>query len=72
MITKTEWLSLRLHSEAISQIVYEIDSVEDLSSEAQLALELESATISLRTLILQLRGQIQANPKANFNRECLT
>ncbi len=72
MITKTEWLSLKLYSEEISQLVYQIDSAEGLSSEAQLALELESVTISLWTLILQLRGQILANPRTSSNQELVT
>ncbi len=72
MVTKTEWLSLKLYSEEICQLVYAIDSADNLSLEAQLALELESATISLRILTLQLRGQIQARPEINLNPELLT
>ncbi len=63
MITKTEWLSLRLHSETIYELVSRLNFPVGLSLEAQLALELESELISMRTMILQLRGQICSSPE---------
>ncbi len=72
MITKTEWLSLKLYSEEICQVVSRLDSVGDLFLEAQLALELDSLTGQLKILILQLRGQICQSPKTSFHQECLT
>ncbi len=69
MITKTEWLSLRLHSEEIYNLVSKLDVAQGVFSEAQLALELESQVICMRTLILQLRGQILAAPEEIGNQE---
>ncbi len=57
MVTKTEWLSLRLHSETIFNLVSQLDSAEAVLLEAQLALELESELISMRILIQLLRCQ---------------
>ncbi len=72
MITKTEWLSLKLYSEEICQVVSRLDSVEEVFLEAQLALELDSLTGQLKILILQLRGQIQADPRTNSKVELVT
>ncbi len=73
VVTKTEWLSLRLHSEVIYNLVsnLEIKSL-GVDMEASLALQLESELISMRTLILQLRGQIQADPRRNSTQGLLT
>ncbi len=71
-MNKTEWLSLKLHCETICNLVYQLDSVEEVSLEAQLALELESEVISMRTMILQLRGQICSSPVVIRNPEVLS
>ncbi len=73
MITKIEWLSLRLHSEEIYNLVslLEVQNT-DIGQEASLALQLESQLISMRTLTLLLRGVIQASPKINSQVECHT
>ncbi len=71
-VTKTEWLSLRLHSEEIYNLVSKLEWVAGISSEAQLVLELDSECISMRTLILQLRGQILARPEETMVRELHT
>ncbi len=70
MITKTEWLSLRLHSEEIYNLVSKLEVDQEVFSEAQLALELHSELGCMTTLILQLRGQIQESPKTNTEVEC--
>ncbi len=62
MITKTEWLSLKLHCETICNLVYQLDSVEEDFSEERLASELESELTSMRTMISLLRGQICYSP----------
>ncbi len=70
VVTKTEWLSLRLHSEEIYSLVSELEvSNLGVAREASLALQLESEVISMRTLILQLRGQILAKPEEIGNQE---
>ncbi len=71
VVIKTEWLSLCLHSERISEIVSELDRAEPWL-EPQLALDLESELISMRILILQLRGQILARPEEIMAQELLT
>ncbi len=72
VVTKTEWLSLRLHSEEIYNLVSKLDVLDQVFSEASLALELESELICMITLTQQLRGQIQASPKTNINPELLS
>ncbi len=72
VVTKTEWLSLRLHSEEIYNIVSKLNVLDQVFLESQLALELESELISMITLTQQLRGQILASPKINTHLECRT
>ncbi len=73
MITKTEWLSLRLHSEEIYNLVSLLEVANTgIAQEASLALRLESQLISMRSLTQLLRGVIQMNPKTNTNLECRT
>ncbi len=70
VVTKTEWLSLRLHSEEIYSLVSMLEvSNQGIEREASLALQLESEVISMRTLILQLRGQILARPEESTIQE---
>ncbi len=71
VVTKTEWLSLRLHSEEIYNLVSQLEVQNmGIEQEASLALQLESQLLSMRTLILLLRGVILANPKTSFGLEC--
>jgi len=73
VVTKTEWLSLRLHSEEIYNLVSKLELADQgVCSESQLALALESEAICMITLIQQLRGQILANPRTSTAQECLT
>ncbi len=72
MITKTEWLSLKLHCEQICNLVYRLDSVEEVSSELQLVSELESELTCMKTMILQLRGQICYSPVEVGRQEVLS
>ncbi len=72
VVTKTEWLSLRLHSEEIYNLVSKLNVLEEVFSESQLALALESELICMITLTQQLRGQILANPRVSFNPELHT
>ncbi len=68
VVTKTEWLSLRLHSEEIYNLVSKLNLVDQgIWSESQLALDLESEVICMRTLIQQLRGQICMAPEVQRN-----
>ncbi len=70
VVTKTEWLSLRLHSEEIYNLVSKLEVADQgVYLESRLALALDSELISMRTLILQLRGQILASPKTNSSQE---
>ncbi len=72
-VTKTEWLSLRLHSEEIYNLVSMLEvSNLAIAQEASLALQLESQVICMRTLILQLRGQILARPEESGIQELHT
>ncbi len=72
VVTKTEWLSLRLHSEVIYNLVSSLEVNSGVFSEAQLALELDSELSCMKTLILQLRGQILASPGETMERELHT
>ncbi len=73
VVTKTEWLSLRLHSEVIYNLVSSLEVANTgVDMEASLALELESELISMRTLILLLRGQILTKPEGIMGQELLT
>ncbi len=72
MITKTEWLSLRLHSEEIYNLVSKLDVQVGVWREASLALELESELICMRVLTQQLRGQILARPEEGTIQELHT
>ncbi len=64
VVTKVEWLSLRLHSEEIYNLVSMLEvSNLGIAQEASLALQLESQVISMRTLIQLLRGVILAKPE---------
>ncbi len=73
VVTKTEWLSLRLHSEEIYNLVslLEVDGM-GLSQESQLALALESELISMRILIQLLRGVILTKPEEIMAQGLLT
>ncbi len=70
VVTKTEWLSLRLHSEEIFNLVSKLNVLDQVDSEAQLVLELHSELSCMNILILQLRGQILASPKVNTVQGC--
>ncbi len=73
VVTKTEWLSLRLHSEAIYNLVSKLEIANlGVDMEASLALQLESELISMRTLTQLLRGVIQTKPERNSIVECPT
>ncbi len=64
VVTKTEWLSLRLHSEEIYNLVSKLEVADQgVFLESQLALALESEAISMITLIQLLRGQISMAPE---------
>ncbi len=64
VVSKTEWLSLRLHSETIYSLVSRLNiSQGDIGLESQLALELESELISMRILTQLLRGVILSRPE---------
>ncbi len=60
-MNKTEWLSLRLHSEEIFRLVSRLEVLGGYS-EVQLELELQSALTSMTTMISQLRSQILSSP----------
>ncbi len=68
-MNKTEWLSLKLHCEAICNLVYQLNSAEEVSLEQQLESELELELTSMKILTLQLRGQICYSPVAVVNLE---
>ncbi len=73
VVTKTEWLSLRLHSEEIYNLVSQLEIANlGIEQEASLALQLESELICMRSLTQLLRGVILASPKTNSNLECPT
>ncbi len=73
VVTKTEWLSLRLHSEEIYNLVSQLNLANmGIEQEASLALQLESELISMRSLTQLLRGVILMSPKTNSNLECHT
>ncbi len=72
VVTKTEWLSLRLHSESIFNLVSRLNTLDQVDLEAQLVLELHSELHCMNILILQLRGQILASPKTHSKVECHT
>ncbi len=70
VVTKTEWLSLRLHSEEIYNLISMLEiSGLAVDMEASLALQLESELISMRVLTQQLRGQILARPEESTTPE---
>ncbi len=62
MVTKTEWLSLKLHCETICNLVYQLDSAEEVSLEQRLVLALESECTSMKTMTLALRSQVFGSP----------
>ncbi len=72
VVTKIEWLSLRLHSEAIFNLVSELEVSAPIEREASLALQLESELISMRTLIQLLRGVILTKPEETMEPELHT
>ncbi len=64
VVTKTEWLSLRLHSEAIYNLVSSLEVANlGIWQESQLVLDMESQITSMLTLTQLLRGVIQMNPR---------
>ncbi len=73
VVTKTEWLSLRLHSEEIYNLVSKLEVADQgVYLESQLASALESELISMRILTQQLRGQILARPEETTVQELHT
>ncbi len=61
-MNKTEWLSLRLRSEEIYNLVSKLEVQEGVYLEEQLVSELVSALMSMRTMTLQVHSQICSNP----------
>ncbi len=69
MLTKTEWLSLRLHSETIFNLVSKLNCEEGVYSEQQLVLELESELTSMKTMTSIIRAVATCHPVDLINRE---
>ncbi len=66
-MNKTEWLSLKLHSERVSELVSKLK--EEDSGEYQLVSELESELTSMRIMTLLVRSQICCSPVEIRNQE---
>ncbi len=60
-MNKTEWLSLRLHSEEIYNLVSRLE-VQEVYSEVLLEQELLLELTSMRTMTLQVLSQILSSP----------
>ncbi len=60
-MNKTEWLSLRLHSEEIYNLVSKLE-VQEVYSEVLLEQELLLELTSMRTMTLQVLSQILSSP----------
>ncbi len=61
-MNKTEWLSLRVSSEDIYQIVSRLEVQEGVYLEEQLVSELVSALMSMKTMTLRLHSRIISSP----------
>ncbi len=60
-MNKTEWLSLELHSQKVSDLVSRSKAAEDYS-ELLLVQELESELLSMKTMTSLVLSQICCNP----------
>ncbi len=69
-MNKTEWLSLELHSQKVSDLVSDLMSAE--CSELQLVLALESEVTSMKIMTSLLLSQICSSPIEQRKQEVLS